>query len=138
MTYIDGELFDKREEPLHPDPILTPTSSLSFTGTTACQENFNSVKQAIVGGNVYSFDDLDSLYNNATILVENGVITCISSTPGQCVYDESFNIYHVNNATILPGNFHLFIESILIFSKNRNDQCAFSSWTNCCKSRTSQ
>ena len=115
MTFIDGELFDKREEPLHADPILTPTSTLSSTGNTACQENVNSGKQAVVGGNVHSFDDSDTVYTNATILIENGVITCISSTPGQCVYDNSFNVYTVKDATIIPGKIKKLILEFFIF-----------------------
>ena len=115
MTFIDGELFDKREEPLHADPILTPTSTLSSTGNTACQENVNSGKQAVVGGNVHSFDDSDTVYTNATILIENGVITCISSTPGQCVYDNSFNVYTVKDATIIPGKIKKFLFMIFDF-----------------------
>ena len=102
MIFIDGILFQNQSTPSIPDPVPSNVT-LTSSGATACQQT-NAVNQAFVGATVYTMDDTDTVITGATIIVQNGIVTCVSNVTGACPNpDASYNVYNLQGGCIIPG-----------------------------------
>jgi imidazolonepropionase-like amidohydrolase len=94
---IEGELTDDLNLPAFVEPVqvqvhlpncstqgVTPQSKIAVTGVTVNTMNANG----------------DTL-TGATILVQDGVITCLSATA--CQFDNTWTVYNLQGGVVIPG-----------------------------------
>jgi imidazolonepropionase-like amidohydrolase len=93
--FINGQLTDDFQL----SPVVVPFQTQVHLPT--CVQGPTNVPQlALTGVTVYTFDANNTIISNANILVQNGIITCLSPT---CVAGPGFQTYNLQGGIVTPG-----------------------------------
>lgn len=88
--------MDNFSLPSIPRSVL-PQAKLIYSGGQACSTSSNYI---LKGVNVYTMDSNNTYLTNVNIVVQNGNITCMSSS---CVEGAATAIYTLNGGFVIPG-----------------------------------
>jgi len=96
QVFIDGILMDNFNLPKISRNVL-PQAQLSYTGTQTCS---TSSYYILKGVTVYTMDPSNSIQYDVNIVVQNGTISCMSTT---CSEGAATAIYTLNGGVVIPG-----------------------------------
>jgi imidazolonepropionase-like amidohydrolase len=103
QVLIEGELA--ADNSAFASAIVPPTpdgtATLEYVGPTACTQS-QSASYAVTGVTIYTMDASNTVHTGATIVVTDGIISCIGP-PAVCPVPNGADDYILDGGQIIPG-----------------------------------